>query len=105
MTLESMEPSSSSIVRTALAEVRALLPPGAELGDRRDDPLAHPEGPLDSLGIVNLVASVEGAAAREGLEGLGLVDALALPLEESPFRTVGSLEDWVTRVTGRSDGP
>ena len=88
-------PGAVGIVGEALQEVEGLLPPGIVLETGPEAPLAAPEGPLDSLGIVNLVAATEEAAARRGMGRLGLMEALSLPLEESPFRTVGTLQTWV----------
>jgi hypothetical protein len=88
-------PGTREIVDEALQEVEGMLPPGIVLGTGPEVPLAGPEGPLDSLGIVNLVAAAEEAAARRGIGHLGLMEALGLPLEESPFRTVGTLHAWV----------
>lgn len=93
-------PRTREIVSEALQEVEGLLPPGIVLGTEPEVPLAAPEGPLDSLGIVNLVAAAEEAAARRGIGRLGLMEALALSLEESPFRTVGTLQAWVEAGPG-----
>ncbi len=97
---EAMDPGAPSpvaegIVGEALREVEGLLPPGIVLDTGPEAPLAAPEGPLDSLGIVNLVAAAEEAAAHHGSGPVGLMEALSLPLEESPFRTVGTLQAWV----------
>ncbi|TVR53328.1 MAG: hypothetical protein EA421_11470 [Gemmatimonadales bacterium] len=86
---------AGGLVSEALQEVEGLLPPGVVLEKGPEAPLAAPEGPLDSLGIVNLVAAAEEAAAHRGIGPLGLMEALSLPLEESPFRSVRTLEAWV----------
>jgi hypothetical protein len=83
------------IVQAALDEVAPLLPPGAELSGEPAAPLAAPEGPLESLGLVNLVVALDNAATREGAPGLGFMQALAVPVENSPFRTVGALQSFV----------
>lgn len=60
-----------------------------------DTPLFGARGLLDSLGVVNLVADVETWVSDEVAQNLTLADARAMSEERSPFRTVGSLTDYV----------
>lgn len=52
------------------------------------------EGVLDSLGFVSLVVAVEQALDEIGISVI-LADERALSQKSSPFRTVGSLADYV----------
>ncbi len=96
--------AAATLVGAALHRLAGLLPEGVKLDHEAGQALANPDGPLDSLGIVNLVVALEDEANEAGIGSLGLLDALALPLEESPFRTVGTLQEWVARAGGRSGG-
>jgi hypothetical protein len=98
------EDAARGVVHAALADVEILLPPGTVLDRDVESPLAAPDGPLESLGLVNLVVALENHAFPGGPGGTAFMDALALPLEESPFRTVGSLERFVrTTLEGSGD--
>lgn len=55
-------------------------------------------GPLDSLGVVNLMVAVEGRLAAAFGRSVSLAEALACPPEDSPFRTVADLTAYVERM-------
>lgn len=101
------DPSSDPVrdlVHEALAETNALRPEGERVGLQEEAPLAAPEGPLDSLGIVNLVAALEGRVQARWSRSAELMEALGRPLEESPFRTVGTLVEHLrTTTSGEAD--
>ena len=52
---------------------------------------------LDSMGLVNLVLGVEERVSDELGSDVTLMDERALSQERSPFRTVGSLADYVVQ--------
>ena len=54
-------------------------------------------GFLDSLGLVNLVLSLEESIEEEMDVSLSLTDAKALSEKNSPFRSVGALAEYATR--------
>lgn len=93
--------AARAVVLESLQDLRPLLPPDVQVEVGPDSPLAGPDGPLDSLGIVNLVVAVENRARQHLGTDVGLTAALGLTAEESPFRTVRTLTDWVARA-GRS---
>ena len=95
------EEAARAVVLVSLEGLRPLLPPGVKVENEPDSPLAGPDGPLDSLGIVNLVVAVENEVRLRFGTAVGLMDALGLAAEESPFRTVETLTDWVVRAVGR----
>lgn len=79
---------------------------------RDEEPLAYaPETPLygahstlDSLDLVALLVEVESRLAeRFGLEQ-ALSDDRALSQQRSPFRTIGTLTDYILSVGAPSDG-
>jgi len=49
------------------------------------------DGKLDSLGLVNLIVSVEQAVSDETGLDITLADERAMSQESSPFKTVGTL--------------
>jgi len=52
-------------------------------------------GDLDSLGLVNLIVSVEQNIEDEFNVIITIADDRALSQKHSPFRTVGSLADYI----------
>lgn len=55
---------------------------------------------LDSLGLVNLILEVEQRLEAEHDLTLVLADERAMSQKHSPFRSVGSLTDYICRLTG-----
>jgi acyl carrier protein len=53
---------------------------------------------LDSLGLVSLVISVEQAIEDEFGINISLADERAMSQTRSPYRTVGSLAEYTTRL-------
>jgi hypothetical protein len=88
------------VVLAALTEIRPLMPSGTVIGSEPDAALARPDGPLDSLGIVNLIVAVENHAMRVLGRETGLMSALGLSLDEGPFRSVETLTTWVNERGG-----
>jgi len=52
-------------------------------------------GDLDSLGLVNLIVAVEQNIEDEFHVVIAIADDRALSQKHSPFRTVGSLADYI----------
>lgn len=95
------EPSlARKAVDKALLDLTPLLPPGIDLSGAPDDaPLADAAGgPLDSLGIVNLMVGVEASVREVAGETVSMTESLAEPLETSPYRTRATLVSWVERL-------
>lgn len=94
-----------SAVLDALREVAEFLPPGTAFGQEADAPLLEIDGgPLDSLGVVNLMVALEGRV--EGVAGhpISFADSLAHPPEESPYRTAETLTTYVREMLDGADG-
>lgn len=60
-----------------------------------ETPLFGNTGKLDSLGLINLIVSVEQNIEDEFDFTLSLANDRALSQKHSPFRTVGSLADYI----------
>jgi len=50
---------------------------------------------LDSLGLINIIVAVENNIENEFDTTITLADERAMSQENSPFRTVGSLADYI----------
>jgi D-alanine--poly(phosphoribitol) ligase subunit 2 len=93
----------SAVVRDAVEELNAGVPDRIDVEAGDDARLYGEGGPLDSLGLVSLVAAVEeGVQLRYG-RTVTLADERAVSQRSSPFRTVGSLVDYiVSQLSGPS---
>jgi hypothetical protein len=82
-------------VRAAIGEVNELLPSDQQLATDPDLPLAGNARRLDSLMAVNLMVSAEAAVREHTGHSVDLAGALAIPGDESPFRTMRALAAWI----------
>lgn len=55
-------------------------------------------GVLDSLGLVTLIVAVEQAIEDELGLTISLADERAMSQKNSPFRTIGTLADYIVKV-------
>jgi acyl carrier protein len=79
----------------AIDELNQQLPPNRHLARRETTPLAGPDGPLDSLGVVNLIVLVEQQLeARAGIT-INLIDTELLE-GGAALNTVGTLVAFIT---------
>ena len=60
-----------------------------------ETPLFGRDGRLDSLDLVNFVMAVEDQTEDETGQRISLADDRAMSQEQSPFRTIGSLVDYM----------
>lgn len=84
------------IIENSIAELNLQLPKAEKLSPDVSQEIAGEASPLDSLGLVTLIANIEDSIFNEGLE-LNLLDELVNQHDDHPFRTVGSLTDWICR--------
>lgn len=61
-------------------------------------------GLLDSIGLVNVVLDVEQRIGQETGAALTIADERAMSQRRSPFRTVGSLAEYVAGLLGGAEG-
>jgi acyl carrier protein len=54
---------------------------------------------LDSLGLVQLILALEGELRERHAIEVALADERAMSQQHSPFRTVGSLTEYICQVT------
>jgi hypothetical protein len=87
------------IVYDAIDIVNQQLPAARRLAKSPDTVIAGTGGPLDSLGIINFVVTLEDKVSEAIGTPIQLLD-LEMLTERSPFHTVGALTRYIaTRRT------
>jgi acyl carrier protein len=82
-------------VNSAVDDLNQILGPDEQLGKSPDVALIGKDAGLDSLGLVNLIVLVEEKIQQGFGVGITLVDERAMSQSKSPFRTLGSLSEFV----------
>jgi hypothetical protein len=82
-------------IYTAVRRANELREPDAQVACAEDTVLYGPAGSLDSLGLVSLLMDVEEAVGTRAGTALTLTDEHAMSMHRNPFRTIGSLADYV----------
>ena len=82
----------------AIDDVNALLMAGQRLAKARQTVLSSESGGLDSLGLVNLIVALEQRLQQDFETGLALVSEDSMSQQNSPFRDVESLSEYVTML-------
>jgi len=86
------------LIYDAIDEVNQQLLQGRPLAKSPDTVLFGKAAQLDSLGLVNLVVATEQRLNETFGVALTLVSEKAFSRKSSPFRTVGSLAEYVTAL-------
>ena len=60
---------------------------------------------LDSLGLVNLIVSIEQQLSDDHDISITIADERAMSQEKSPFRTIGSLSDYICLLIEEQSQP
>ncbi|MFA6109396.1 MAG: acyl carrier protein [Candidatus Latescibacterota bacterium] len=84
------------LVAAVITELNQQLPPGQRLDVVGEAPLYGEGGPLDSLGLVNLIVGVEEKVTATFGRTPNLADEILLAGSDNPFRTVNALVAHVT---------
>ncbi|MBN61756.1 acyl carrier protein [bacterium] len=87
-----------ALIAAAIAELNLQRGPGEQLAGGPETPLFAADGPLDSLGLVNLIADLEGRLEAEFGTWINLADEDLLAGGESPFRNAGALAAYIDGV-------
>jgi len=90
----------TGFIYPALAEVLSDSRIAADPHLRPDTSLFGQGSPLDSLGLVSLLAIVEERIQTSQKRGVVLASEEVFSRARSPFRTVGSLADYVAELLG-----
>ena len=91
-----------SLIVERLRDLDAVLVRRLPMDASQDTRLFGPEGILDSLGLVALIVDVEEAIAEQTGVAITLGDDRAVSQSSSPFRTVGSLADYIEALPGKA---
>jgi len=91
----SANPSVVEAINSAIDDLNEVLDPEERLAKSPDVPLIGKDARVDSLGLVNLIVLVEEKIQQRFGVGITLVDERAMSQSKSPFRTLGSLAEFV----------
>ena len=83
------------IITNSIDEINEQLAPKDQLEVSSDTHLFGNESKLDSLGLVNLIVTVEQEIEDKFDIPITLADERAMSQKHSPFRTLGSLVDYI----------
>ena len=79
----------------SIKEINQSLDKEIVVSNNSDAHLYGGKGQLDSLGLVNLLVAVEQNIEDEFDTSIVLADERAMSQKHSPFKTVGSLADYI----------
>jgi acyl carrier protein len=85
-------------IARAIGQLNRTRPAGRRLGTAPETELLGEGGSVDSLGFVNLVVAIEEEIEEEFGVAVSIADAQARARTGHPFRTVGTLADYVTAL-------
>ena len=91
-------------IYAVIDETNHDLPSGQRLEHSTDTVLFGDKGKLDSLGLVNFIVAVEQRIDEDFSNPVSLTDDKAMSQRNSPFRTVGTLVDYVASLLGDTSG-
>jgi acyl carrier protein len=87
-------------VYRAIDELNLTLPPEKQVQKNAHAPLGEPPGPLDSLGLVNLVVETEQQIEEMFGVAVNLADQQAATASENPLASVQTLADYIWAKLG-----
>jgi D-alanine--poly(phosphoribitol) ligase subunit 2 len=94
-----------SLVYSAIDEVDPLTTEGKAIEKNPGARLLGGDNGVDSLTFVNLVVAIEEHVHRKFGKSVVLVDEENMGSEEHPFRTIGTMAEYVEKVIGKSAAP
>ena len=93
-----MENQIKEILFKSVEEINKTLDEDQQLELSTETVLLGKDGNIDSITLVNLIVAIEESIEDELNVGITLVDEKALSQKESPFRTIGTLIDYIAQV-------
>jgi len=87
----------------AIDELNMTQPMEGKVSKSPEAALAAPAGPLDSLGLVNLVVETEQQIEDEFRVAINLADQQAASASQNPLASVQSLADYIRSKLGDTD--
>jgi acyl carrier protein len=89
------------LIYAAIDEVNAQALDGRVVEKHRETALLGGDQGIDSLTFVNLIVALEEQIQQSLRKSVVLVDENSMSLQDQPFRTVGTLADYVERVVAQ----
>ncbi|MES1147349.1 MAG: acyl carrier protein [bacterium] len=86
------------IVTDAVTELNESLEDKIDLSNGEETPIYGAHGVIDSLDLVTLILMIEDEAKFTFGKIISITDDKAMSSVRSPFRTVGSLTDYLTNL-------
>ena len=90
-----------ALVYSAIDDIDAVNAEGAPLQKAPEARLLGSDSGVDSLTFVNLVVALEERIQKTLGKSVVLVDEDNMAAEEHPFRTVGTLSEYVDKVLNK----
>jgi len=84
-----------NLIINVVKEINEQLPQEQQLGQSTKTVLFGKDGKLDSLGLVNLLIIIEQNIEDEFDVSFIIADERAMSQKRSPFRTIGTLADYI----------
>ena len=84
-----------NLIIDSVKEVNEQLVKGKNPGEYAETVLFGKNGKLDSLDLVNLLVAIEQSIEDEYDITITIADEKAMSQERSPFRTIGTLADYI----------
>ena len=94
-----------NLIITSVKEINEQLPQELQLSESRGTVLFGKDGKLDSLGLVNLLVIIEQNIEDEFDVSITIADEKAMSQKRSPFRTIGTLADYIDMLLRENQIP
>jgi len=91
-----------ALVYSAMEEIDPMTAEGVPLAKSPEARLLGSDSGVDSLTFVNLVVALEEQIQKKLGKSVVLVDEDNMAAEEHPFRTIGTLAEYVERVLSKT---
>ena len=93
-----MENQIKEILFKSVEEINKTLDEDQQLELSTETVLLGKDGNINSITLVNLIVAIEESIEDELNVEITLADEKALSQKESPFRTIGTLIDYIAQV-------
>ena len=90
-----MTDNITALIFESLDEVNSQLPPDRRVPKALETPLFGKDGRLDSLGMVNFIVVLEQKILNELKITINITDDYFMAQQESPLRSVRTLEEYL----------
>ena len=94
-----------NLIFNAIKEINEQLPQEQQLGQSTKTVLFGKDGRLDSLGLVNILVIIEQNIEDEFDVIITIADERAMSQKHSPFRTIGTLADYIDMLLKENQIP